>query len=113
MNRGEIWYVNLDPIIGSEMKKTRRAVIINNDTIGRLPLRVIVPITAWKDEYKDVPWMVQLRPDRLNNLEKASAADAFQVRSVSVQRLEKQAGYLTREIMEQIDEAIAVVISEI
>jgi mRNA interferase MazF len=47
MRRGEVWLINLDPTVGSEIKKTRPAVIVNDDAIGILPLRVIVPITAW------------------------------------------------------------------
>ena len=46
MKRGEVWLINLDPAAGSEIKKTRPAVIVNDDAIGILPLRVIVPITA-------------------------------------------------------------------
>ena len=45
MRRGEVWLVNLNPTLGAEMSKTRPAIIVNDDTIGTLPLRVIVPIT--------------------------------------------------------------------
>ena len=37
MRRGEVWLINLDPTIGSEIKKTRPAVIVNDDAIGILP----------------------------------------------------------------------------
>ena len=60
MRRGEIWLISLDPTIGAEIKKTRPAVIVNDDAIGVLPLRVIVPITAWKERYGAAPWMVRL-----------------------------------------------------
>ena len=113
MNRGEIWHVNLDPGRGAEQKKTCPVVIISNDAIGKLPLKVIVPLTGWKDHYENVPWMVKVVPDRFNRLEKVSAADAFQVRSVSVERFGAQAeGYLTKDLMDQIIEAVATVISE-
>lgn len=114
MNRGEIWYVRLDPTEGAEQKKTRRVVIVSNDAIGVLPLKVIVPLTDWKDHYKSVPWMVKVTPDRFNRLDKVSAADTFQLRSVSVGRFGSQAeGYLLKDYMDQIVEAIATVISEI
>lgn len=45
MVRGEVWLVNLNPTIGAEMQKTRPAVIVNDDAIGILPLKVIVPVT--------------------------------------------------------------------
>ncbi|PKL48647.1 MAG: hypothetical protein CVV37_07920 [Nitrospira bacterium HGW-Nitrospira-1] len=38
MHRGEVWLINLDPAIGSEIKKTRPAVVVNDDAIGILPL---------------------------------------------------------------------------
>ena len=48
MKRGEIWQVNLDPTIGAEIQKSRPAVIVSDDSIGILPLKVIVPVTGWK-----------------------------------------------------------------
>jgi mRNA interferase MazF len=51
MKQGEIWLINLDPTVGSEIQKTRPAIIVNDDVIGKLPLKVIVPITDWKDRY--------------------------------------------------------------
>ena len=49
MLRGEIWLVNLDPTVGSEIIKTRPCASVNDDAIGVLPLKVIVPITDWKE----------------------------------------------------------------
>ena len=62
MRRGEVWLVNLDPTIGAEIKKTRPAAIVNDDAVGILPLKVIVPITEWRDRYTIAPWMVRLEP---------------------------------------------------
>ena len=45
MKQGEIWLVNLDPTVGSEINKARPAVIVNDDALGRLPLKVVVPFT--------------------------------------------------------------------
>lgn len=39
MRRGEVWLINLDPTVGAEIKKTRPAVIVNDDAIGILPLK--------------------------------------------------------------------------
>jgi len=41
MKQGEIWLIGLDPSIGAEMRKTRPALIINADTLGKLPLKII------------------------------------------------------------------------
>ena len=48
MRRGEVWLINLDPTVGAEIMNTRPAVIVSDDAIGVLPLKVIVPITDWK-----------------------------------------------------------------
>jgi mRNA interferase MazF len=102
MNRGEVWLINLDPTIGSEIKKTRPAVIVSNDLMGKLPLKIIVPITAWRETFTSAPWHVKLDPDGSNGLKKRSSADTFQVRSVSDQRLVKKIGALSGEGMDQI-----------
>ena len=111
MNRGEIWFINLDPTIGAEIKKTRPVVIVNDDAIGILPLRVIVPITEWKDRYAVAPWMVRLEPDGENNLDKPSVADAFQVRSVAQERFVRRLGKLSDTAMQKITRALTVVLS--
>jgi mRNA interferase MazF len=102
MRRGEIWLVNLDPTLGVEIEKTRPAVIVNDDAIGILPLKVIVPITAWNDCYAIAPWMVRVDPTSENGLDKPSAADAFQVRSMAQQRLVRRLGQLPETTMQAI-----------
>lgn len=94
MRRGEVWLINLQPTVGAEISKTRPAVIVNNDSIGILPLKVIVPITDWKDRYETRAWMIRIEPSLENRLGKTSAADTFQVRSVSQTRLVRQLGNL-------------------
>ena len=111
MHRGEVWLINLDPTIGAEIKKTRPTVIVSDDAIGILPLKVIVPITDWKDRYAIAPWMVRLEPGADIGLDKPSAADAFQVRSVSQDRFVRRLGLLSDTIMQDITQALAVVLS--
>jgi mRNA interferase MazF len=50
-NRGEIWMIDFDPAVGAEIQKVRPAVVISVDTVGRLPLRLVVPVTDWKPRY--------------------------------------------------------------
>lgn len=111
MQRGEVWLINLDPTIGSEIRKTRPAIIVNDDQIGVLPLRVIVPLTDWKDHYRVAAWMVQLDPTQDNGLVKASAADAFQVRSLSTMRFVRKLGAVDRNVMNTIERALAIVLA--
>lgn len=94
MIRGEIWLINLDPTIGSEIHKTRPVVIVNDDAIGTLPLRVIVPITEWKKRYDIAPWMVRLVPHEQNPLDKPTSTDAFQIRCIDTKRFIRRLGSL-------------------
>ncbi len=110
MRRGEIWLINLSPTLGAEMQKTRPAVIANDDAVGILPLKVIVPITDWKDRYAQAPWMVRLEPSPGNGLSKPSTADAFQVRSLSEQRFVSRLGSLSPGEMEAIGSALRTVL---
>lgn len=110
MNRGDLWIINLDPTLGAEIKKTRPAIIVNNNAIGILPLKVIVPITDWKDRYSVAPWMVKIEPNETNGLDKSSVADTFQVRSVSQERFVQKIGIVADETMEEIAKALAIVL---
>jgi mRNA interferase MazF len=110
MLRSEIWLLNLDPTVGSEIRKTRPAVIVSEDAVGILPLKVVVPITEWKDRYAIAPWLVRLEPNAENGLGKVSAADAFQVRSVAQERFVKRVGKLPDRVMQDIARALAIVL---
>jgi len=110
MRRGEIWLINLDPTIGAEIRKTRPAVIVSTDGLGVLPLRVIVPITDWKNSFAKANWMVKLEANTQNGLSKLSTADCFQVRSVSQRRMVKKIGEITPHKMSAIEQALAVVL---
>src|SRR5215217_2141709 len=90
--RSEIWLVDFDPAIGAEIRKVRPAVVISADAIGRLPLRLIVPVTDWQVWYSAFPWFVHLPASSGNGLSKDSGADAFQTKSVSVTRFVRRPG---------------------
>lgn len=111
MRRGEIWLYNADPTVGDEISKTRPCIIVNNDDIGVLRLKVIVPITGWNEVFAQVPWMIHIEPTADNNLSKSSAADTFQIRSVSQQRLIKQVGTVSEGVMKEISNALAIVLN--
>jgi mRNA interferase MazF len=111
MKQGEIWLINLDPTIGAEIKKTRPAIIVNDDALGKLPLKVIVPITDWKEKYEIAPWMIKIEPNQLNGLTKLSSADCFQIRSVSQERFIKRLGKITPIILDNIRNGLSKVLT--
>jgi mRNA interferase MazF len=106
--RGEIWLVDFDPAVGAEMHKIRPAAVISMDTIGRLPLRIVVPITDWKPHYVNFPWFVELPATSTNGLAKDSGADAFQAKSVSQSRFVRLLGQLTISQLDDIASAVAL-----
>lgn len=106
--RGEIWRVDFEPVTGSETDKARPAVVIGDKTLGRLPVRVVVPITGWNERYRQHPWMTEMAPDPRSGLTKPSAADALQIRTVSLLRFEEQIGSLPAQIVDEIASSIAL-----
>ena len=111
MKQNEIWLINLEPTIGAEIKKRRPAIIVNDNMLGRLPLKIIVPVTDWKEKYEIAPWMIKIEPTESNGLKKTSSADCFQIRSLSQKRFVKKIGDVSDEIMNEIRAGIAIVLS--
>jgi mRNA interferase MazF len=106
--RGEVWLVDFDPAVGAEIRKVRPAVVISMDAIGRLPLRMVVPITDWKPHYAHFPWFVELPAIPANGLAKDSGADTFQTKSVSESRFVRLLGKITPTQLDAIASAIAL-----
>ena len=107
MNRGEIWLINPNPTVGAEIQKTRPAIIVNDDELGILPLRVIVPLTDWKNHFVKAVWQVKIEADTSNKLTKISSADCFQVRSVANERFIRKIGDISDEKLFEIEMALA------
>ena len=108
--RGEIWLVNLDPTIGDEIKKTRPCLVINSDSIGKLRLKLIAPLTNWRSVFKDNLWHVRIEPNKENGLNKISAIDVLQLRGVDLNRMINKIGRITATQMEEVVTTIALVI---
>ena len=106
--RGEIWTLRFDPVQGAEIGKTRPAVVISPPSVGRLPLRIVVPVTEWAAKYSAAPWLIFLKARGRNGFTKDSAADCFQVKSVSVKRFVKKLGTLRAVEIEEISAGIAL-----
>ena len=110
MKQSEIWLIDLDPTKGAEIQKIRPAIVVNNDRLGKLPLKVVVPVTDWKDSYEIAPWMVKIEPDPINGLSKISSADCFQIRSLSQERLIKKLGSVDQITLGKIKDALIKVL---
>ncbi|MGA7495475.1 MAG: type II toxin-antitoxin system PemK/MazF family toxin [Isosphaeraceae bacterium] len=106
--RGEVWLVRFDPSAGAEIRKVRPAVVVNLDAIGRLPLRIVVPVTDSKSDFGNLSWFVFLPAASENGLSKNSGADALQVKSVTVTRFAPKLGEVTDAHIDEIAAAIAL-----
>ena len=73
-------------------------------------LKIVVPLTDWKDRYRAAVWMTKIEPNSKNGLAKTSAADAFQVRSVSEERFVEKLGEISAENLAEIAESLALVL---
>jgi mRNA interferase MazF len=111
MRRGEIRFVNLDPVVGAEANKKRPAIIVSNDgantTAARLGRGVltVVPVTSNTDRVH--PFQVLLKAAD-TGLADDSKAQAEQVRSVDVQRIGQRIGSVPTTVMGALDEALRI-----
>ncbi len=108
--RGEIWDIDLNPTRGQEINKTRPAIVISSDAVGKLRLKIIVPITEWQASFEGNFWHVPMQPAVTNGLSKNSAADVLQVRSLSLERFVKCRGRATKQELEEAVQALAAIV---
>lgn len=108
--RGEIWEVDFEPTVGSEIKKKRPALVISSDGMGRLPIKLVAPITGWDQKFIGNIWHVKIDPDSQNKLGKVSAIDVLQARGIDYKRLVKLIGKASPQIVEEVVAALAAVV---
>ncbi len=104
--RGEIWLVRLDPTVGSEIKKTRPALIISNNTNNQYaPLVTVLPITDRGP--KVYPFEVSISGEG-TGLSKLSKIKCQQVRTIDKERLIKHLGRVDRSFYLATEEALRI-----
>jgi mRNA interferase MazF len=84
--------------------------VISSDAVGRLPIKLVAPVTDWKDRYASSPWHVRIDPDQANGLTKVSAVDSLQLRGMDYQRFVRPMGQASESILAEILIAVALVI---
>jgi len=102
VKRGEVWWVEFDPSIGSEVHKTRPAVIVSNDSANRNLARVVVvPLTS--NSQRLYPGEAVVSVDG-----RSSKAMADQIMAADKKRLKNQLGALGKADMQAVEDAIRV-----
>jgi mRNA interferase MazF len=107
--RGEIWRVDLGPVKGSEMDGEHYVIVLSQDNLGILNLKVCVPITSASSGKTQI-WHVALNPDSKNNLDHASVADVLNLRSLSGDRFMQKLGVLAANDLQEVLATVAIVI---
>lgn len=108
--RGEIYWVNLDPTIGTEIARTRPALIISNDIGNEYSDRVIVgPITS-QNTNRVYPFEVLILRGE-GGLTQNSKVLLDQIRSIDKQRLGDRVGVLCNARMREVDQATRLSLS--
>lgn len=103
--RGDVYWVNLDPVVGTEIRKTRPAVVVSNDSCNRYGTRIVVlPITSNVDSLYPGEAKVEVKG-------KPGRALGDQIRSIDRSRLKARLGRLSADEMSRVDEALAVTLA--
>jgi mRNA interferase MazF len=99
MKQGEIWFVDLNPIKGSEQAGQRPVVVISGNLMNEhLAVVIVVPLTTKIKNYKGNPILI---PTKLNGLKTESEMLVFHVRSVSKDRFAKKIGSVGKEELDR------------
>ncbi len=100
--RGEIYWVALDPTLGTEIRKTRPAVVISNDSCNRYGSRVVVlPATSNVDSLFPGEARIEVRGTPARVL-------GDQLRSIDKSRLKSTIGTLSRDELLDVEEAVRI-----
>lgn len=100
MKRAEVWWVNFDPSVGTEIRKKRPAVILSNDLSNKHLTRLqVVPLTTNVENLYPSEAYVTLNG-------KQNKAMGDQLTTVSKQRLDKKVGKLSDKDMEAVERAV-------
>ena len=107
IRRGDLYYAELDPIVGSEQAGFRPVLVVSNDIGNRYsPVIVVVPITSHRIGKKPLPTHVEvIVPELLKN---DSTVLTEQIRTVDKLRLKEYIGSLPPSVMRQVDQALAI-----
>jgi mRNA interferase MazF len=104
IRRGDVFLVNLDPSLGSEIGKTRPAVVLQNDLANRSsPTVTVIPISS--NTEKVFPFQIRI-PSGEGGLTRESKALCEQIRTVARERLRQCLGQLSAERLREIRAAL-------
>ena len=107
MKRGEIYYANLDPVMGSEQGGVRPVLVVQNDVGNRYSPTVIAAAITSQKEKANLPTHIRLDADH-SGLQRDSIVLLEQIRTLDKRRLKEKMGTLNPYSMHQVDEALSI-----
>lgn len=105
--RGDVFYANLNPVVGSEQGGTRPVLIIQNDIGNRYSPTVIVSAITSRIRKAKLPTHVEIGAEQ-SELDKDSVILLEQIRTLDKKRLERKITSLDPDIIEEVDKAIEI-----
>lgn len=107
IKRGNVFYANLNPVVGSEQGGVRPVLVIQNDVGNRYSPTVIVAAITSKIAKAKLPTHVEIKAEE-GKLEKDSVILLEQIRTVDKKRLQRQITHLEDEVIEKVSEALEI-----
>lgn len=107
VKRGEIYYADLSPVVGSEQGGVRPVLIVQNEIGNKYSPTVIIAAITSKINKGKLPTHVEISAEEYG-LPKDSVILLEQIRTIDKKRLKEKIGYLSPEVMKQVDEAIQI-----
>lgn len=107
IRRGDIFYADLSPVVGSEQGGIRPVLVIQNDIGNRYSPTTIVSAITSQIAKARLPTHVEL-PARESGLDRDSVILLEQIRTIDKRRLRQRVTHLGDEIMERVNEALAI-----
>lgn len=105
IKRGDLYYANLDPIVGSEQGGKRPVLVIQNNVGNKYCPTVVVAAVTGQETKAKSPTHISISSVFLS---KPSIVLLEQIRTIDKRRLEKYVGHLDAQTMEQIDKALHI-----
>ena len=107
VKRGDIYYADLSPVVGSEQGGVRPVLIIQNDTGNRYSPTVIAAAITSKVGKTKLPTHIDIHADRVG-LSRDSVVLLEQIRTIDKKRLREKMGHLDENMMGAINDALGV-----
>ena len=107
VTRGDVYYADLNPVVGSEQGGVRPVLVIQNNIGNKYSPTIIVAAITSKIEKAKLPTHVEIPADR-SKLNRDSVVLLEQIRTIDKKRLKRRVTHLNDNILKRVDEAVEI-----